>query len=174
MYSQMSYRSIFDDRVYITSNYDGNKYLVRNTEQKQESANALARSNDRILKFIHKLEETVEPENVPIVKRLRKRYRYDTLMEGRIDARYTTYTVNKGENISFCLRTRDEYDQLYDDNLLTGVALHELGHISSVTTQHNHEFYRNFAYLLAKATAFGMFKPITKSVNYCGLSTTIS
>lgn len=173
IWTQMTFQSIFDDRVYVVA-YDNNKYLVRNTEQKQESADALARLNNKILKFIKRLEETVDPEHVPLVKRLRKRYRRDTLMEGRIDARFTTYTVNKGENISFCLRTRDEHDKLYDDNLLTGVALHELGHIASVTTQHNDEFYKNFAYLLEQATLFGMFKPITKEVLYCGLRTTIS
>jgi len=49
---------------------------------------------------------------------------------------YTSYTQNKGEKVSFCMRQKDGSDELVDINTLMFVALHEMGHIMSVSVGH--------------------------------------
>lgn len=159
-----------DDRVYIEA-FDGRKYKVRNTKKKKETADALANLNTKVYDLINKLVGATEKEVEyrPAVMRLKNRYNPDTLSEGRIDKRYTSYTVNKGEQMVLCLRTRDDKDALYDENIVFYVTLHELAHVASVGEDHNEEFHKNFRYLLRKAAEWDMFKKINHSFEYCGM-----
>ena len=159
-----------DDRVYIEA-FDGRKYKVRNTKKKKETADALANLNTKVYDLINKLVGATEKEVEyrPAVMRLKNRYNPDTLSEGRIDKRYTSYTVNKGEQMVLCLRTRDDKDALYDENIVLYVTFHELAHVASVGEDHNEEFHKNFRYLLRKAAEWDMFKKINHSFEYCGM-----
>ena len=175
-------------RHYVNSEVDNRLYLVRKGMGSQQSADMLARLNKKMTIFIKKLGDDIGAEYgggsgsssngsgsdvIGVIKRLTKRYNPNGLTEGILDPKYTAYTTNKGESVTFCLRTRDASDSLYDENLLFGVALHELGHIASVTQQHNSEFHKNFAFLIQKAIKYRMFLPITKPVDYCGIKTVI-
>src|SRR5947209_13972630 len=134
-----------DDRVNVLAS-DGRNYLVRNTDNKVETAEGLARLNSKVLLLISKLEEEakIEPEHLPMVTRLRQRYRPEKISEGIVDQRFTSYTVNKGEEMVLCMRTRDGKDEMYNDNILFYVTLHELAHVGSLTEHHNEEFHKNF------------------------------
>jgi predicted metal-dependent hydrolase len=159
---------LIDDRVSIKAS-DGRSYTVRNTDKKQETAEALARLNGKIETFINRLVSSADAEYKIMALRLQKRYNPETLSEGRIDKRYTSYTVNKGEEVVLCLRTRDSKDEIYDDNLIFYVTLHEMGHIASLSEDHSPEFHKNFRYLLRKASEWGMFQKVTTSFQYCGM-----
>lgn len=163
-----AHKTLVDDRVYVTA-FDNRKYKVRNTENKNETAEALARLNQKVETLINKLVKDSNNEYEAMAKRLAKRYNPSSISEGRIDKRYTSYTVNKGEEISLCMRTRDSKDSIYEDNIIFYVTLHELAHISSVTENHNDEFHRNFRYLLQKAAEYNMFQKRIEKFNYCGL-----
>ena len=160
--------NVVDDRVTVEA-YDGRAYKVRNTAKKQETALALARLNEKVLAFIKRLELEGDPDYKAVAMRLKARYRPDRLSEGRIDKRYTSYTLNKGEQLVLCLRSRDHKDEIYDDNLIFYVTLHELAHIGSLTEQHNEEFHRNFRYLIRMASQWNLFKQVTNKFHYCGL-----
>jgi hypothetical protein len=172
IFIKKTHGALVDDRVPVRA-YDGRTYNVRNTMKKEETARALARLNEKVNKFIDALlVDPAEKDFLPVVMRLKRRYNPDTLSEGRIDKRYTTYTVNKGEEIVLCLRTRDTKDELYDDNLLFYVTVHELAHIASLNDQseeHDKEFHRNFRFLLRKATEYKIFRRVTEKFNYCGM-----
>jgi len=159
-----------DDRVYVRA-FDGRKYRVRNTNKKIETANALAKLNKKVHHLLDRLVVASESETSykPAIFRLKTRYNPDTLSEGRIDKRYTSYTVNKGEQMVLCLRTRDNKDEIYDDNIIFYVTLHELAHVASVGEDHNDEFHHNFRYLLRKASEWDMFKKINDKFHYCGM-----
>lgn len=158
-----------DDRVYVEAS-DGLQYKVRNTNKKQETAEALSRLNAKVTLFIKRLVETADVDHKPMALRLSKRYDPEALAEGRVDKRFTSYTVNKGEQVVLCLRTRDSKDEIYDDNLIFYVTLHELAHISSVTEDHSPEFHANFRYLLRKASEWDLWKRVDRPFQYCGLS----
>ncbi len=163
-----AYDTLVDDRIMVRA-FDGKHYRVRNTRNKGETADALARLNNKVSTLLSRLEKEKDPEYIHSITRLRARYKPETLSEGRIDKRYTSYTVNKGEQVVLCLRTRDQKDEIYDDNLIFYVTLHELGHIASIGEDHTPEFHKNFRYLLRKASEYGMFKKVTEKFHYCGL-----
>ena len=167
------YKRYIDDRIQVTA-YDGNVYQVRNTIHKQETADTLARLNSKVILFIEKLksQQHIPTSFTPVVKRIYTRYNPKSLVESRIQHNLTSFTINKGESISMCVRTRDSHDQLYNDNILFGVLLHELAHVGSIGLDHGPEFVKNFEFLLKKAISFGMFQRIRKSFNYCGINTT--
>lgn len=165
-------RGIFDDRLEILSALDGNKYLVRNTQFAKETADALARLKNKITTFVRVLDEQVTGEFRPVVQRIRERLKRTSIAEGVIDRRYTSYTVNKGDNLVMCMRSRDGKDMLYDDNMLFGVTLHELGHIASVSEGHEMEFKINFQFLLEMAEKLGFYTRIKSPFNYCGVHVT--
>jgi hypothetical protein len=167
------YKKYIDDRIEVVAD-DNNVYYVRNTENSKETANVLANLNSKTLVFISKLEnDNSIQEFLPVVKRIKKRYNPRTLSESKIQEDLTSYTINKGESISLCVRTRDTHDKLYNDNILFGVLVHELSHVGSIGVDHGPEFVKNFDFLLKKAVQYGMFKKIIEPFNYCGLETTI-
>ena len=165
----VKYSEYSDDRIFVTA-YDQKKYKVRNTQFRQETADTLAKLNEKILFFIKHLKNNVhDPEYTGVIHRLEIRYNPDTIAEGRIDKDLTSYTINKGEQVVFCLRTRDSHDKIYDDNLIFYVALHELSHIASVGSHHNEEFHRNFRFLIKHAASLKLFTKVTEKFQYCGL-----
>jgi hypothetical protein len=55
------------------------------------------------------------------------------------------------------------------------VAIHELGHIMTVSIGHTAEFWQNFRFLLKNAIDLGLYKPIDykkKPAAYCGMDIT--
>lgn len=103
------------------------------------------------------------------------KFQPNNISEGGKDKSYTTYTLNKGEKIVFCLRTRDNTDQLHNINLLLFVAIHELAHIMTLSTGHTPEFQKHFSFLLKEAVDFGIYQPENFRANpttYCGIPVT--
>lgn len=168
VYLSRTFSSVFDDRVFVEA-FDGRKYRVRNTKHKKETAEALARLTGKINGFLEMLITNGDPKFRIMTSRLKGRFNPETISEGAVDKRYTSYTVNKGEEVVLCMRSRDDVDSLYDDNVIFYVALHELAHIASIGENHNEEFHENFRYLLKKAAEFNMFQKVSKKFHYCGL-----
>ena len=111
------------------------------------------------------------------VYRLVKRFQPNNITEGSSNEKYTSYSVNKGEKVVFCLRSRDKKEQLVKENTMMFVALHELAHIMTVSVGHTEEFWDNFRFLLKRAIALGLYTPEdyeNKPVDYCGIKITNS
>ena len=161
--------------VMKTSKVDGRQYLVQNKPDAQQAADRLAQIRARLIKLVEYINRT--DGDSERVKRCVKRFNPDVLSEGTEDARYTTYTLNKGEKVVFCLRTRDKQDHVHDLNLLMFVAIHELGHIMTKSEGHTPEFNENFKYLLDKSIKAGVYTPENyraAPTNYCGIKVTDS
>ena len=112
-----------------------------------------------------------EPDNEG-VKRLKNRYRHDILSELHKGSTNTSYSINKGEKIVFCLRMRDEGNNLVDENTLTYVAVHELAHVATKEIGHVPIYWENFKWLLTIAKEKGIYKYVNysdKPQSYCGL-----
>lgn len=160
---------LVDDRIYVEA-FDGRQYKVRNTKNKKETADTLAKINSKVATLLKKIQKEDDPQWRAMISRTMSRYNPEVFSEGKVDKRYTSYTVNKGEEVVLCLRSRDEKDELYDENLVFYVTLHELAHISSITEDHSDEFHANFKFLLDKAKEYGMFKRVRERINYCGMN----
>lgn len=155
---------------YVMSNIDNKKYLVRNEDDNKEAANLLANINIKLLKLIDILKKDYADDER--TKRVIKNYDPSSLSESDENNKYTSYSVNKGEKIVFCLRMRNKDNTLVDENTLTYVAIHELGHLATKEIGHLDVFWNNFKWLLEIATENGIYKYVDYSKTpqpYCGL-----
>lgn len=158
---------------YVVSSIDNNTYLVRSLPDKHDAANLLARIREKIELFIaHMSKNFVNDERVT---RLVENFRADKMSEGSENAKYTSYSINKGEKIVLCLRSRDEKKQLVDLNTMMFVVLHEIAHLATKSIGHTPEFWDNFKWILKEAVNVGIYKSQdfnNKPVEYCGIQIT--
>jgi hypothetical protein len=85
---------------FVKSNIDGHMYLVRDLSDKQAAADRLAEIKQQMSLFIDKLSQKFPDK--PEVQRLKEKYKPSNISEGTGTHGYTTYTVNKGEEMVFC------------------------------------------------------------------------
>lgn len=168
----------FQEVEYVTSSVDGARYLVRRAEDSQEAADTLAHINARVQRLLARLEAAAPDDDR--TRALRERYNPAALSEGGHNSGYTSYSVNKGEKIVMCLRSRggpDENGDIERFNTLMYVALHELAHLVTDEVGHTAAFWENFRWLLAEAGEAGVYTPVDYSrepEEYCGISITSS
>ena len=108
---------------------------------------------------------------------MKRKYNQENLSESEPNTKYTSYSVNKGEKIVFCLRSKDDKQELSDLNLMMFVAIHELAHVMTKSVGHTEEFWDNFKYLLKKAMKLNIYKRHdfkNKPRSYCGTTITES
>lgn len=164
--------------ILVTSTVDGKQYKVRDLPDKQEAANLMARLRIRLVKITDALEQKY-PDKAQ-VKHLVKNFRSDPdrFIESTPDSDHTSYSINKGEQIYMCLRQREGPDEsLVNENVMTFVSLHELGHVCTESIGHGPDFWNNFGWLLKEAEALGMYKYTdfqAHPVSYCGVYITDS
>jgi predicted metal-dependent hydrolase len=161
--------------IFEKAELDGNMYLVRNVDDKAKAANLLAairQKLDRVIDYL--VKKYPQKDNVA---RLKTKFRAENIEESEAGSKYTSYSVNKGEKIVFCIRSKEKEARLEDENLLVFVALHELGHIMTVSTGHTEEFWDNFRFLLKESIKIGVYKRQDFKKNpqkYCGTKITDS
>lgn len=164
--------------VSVKSSVDGNTYQVRDMPDKQEAADLLARVRQRMQKLYNYLIATY-PEKLQ-VKQLKQNFKPDPsrISESTPDAEHTSYSVNKGESVHFCLRQRQgNNESLVKENIMVFVALHEMAHMVTPTIGHGPDFWNNFGWLLKIAEDQGIYKYEDFSahpVSYCGVKITDS
>ena len=109
------------------------------------------------------------------IDRLIKNFNPNAFSETTPDAQYTSYSVNKGEKIVFCLRNKSQDEELVKENIITFVAIHELGHLMTKSIGHEPEFWNTFKLLLKIAIEHGIYKNIdfnSTPKEYCGVNIT--
>lgn len=157
------------EMVYAKSNYDDRSYLVRNLPDKEEAANILAYIRSLLSSLSQRLEIAYPTD--PRIKLLTSRYRPDSIQEAPENSKSTSYSVNKGENLVFCIRSRTADASFVPKNTVVFVALHELAHIICISHGHTPEFWECFRYLLAHAVKWKLYEAVDyklKAEPYCG------
>ena len=156
-----------DNLIKVKSSKDGREYIVRDLPNAIEAANKLSMINEKIMLLIDHLDESEEN-----VKRLKKNYTPESLSENTKDSIHTSYSLNKGEKISLCLREKSDDVIFEDDNTIMFVVIHELAHLMSESVGHTNEFWDNMRYLLEEARKLGIYKVVDykkENVEYCGM-----
>ena len=108
---------------------------------------------------------------------LHDRIKNVVVIESSEDSVYTSYSVNKGEQIVFCLRSRKIKNQIHKFNLLMYVVLHEISHVACPEYGHTPLFTKIFAFITTVATQIGLYQKINFEylpTEYCGLMITDS
>jgi len=163
------------DVVYVTIN--GRNYLVRNLPDKEEAAKLMDKLNNKFKKLINICIENCDKDtsyteqNKIDLRRLKSNYNENNISESSPGNKHTSYSINKGEKIVFCLRSKDGNNTLVELNTITFVGIHELAHLMTKSIGHNKEFWNNMKFLLEVAIKNGIYTKQEFSshpVEYCG------
>ena len=164
------YEHLSNEVIYVKSNLDNNEYLVRNLEDKELAANMLATLRLKLEKLCDVMKNKYPDDES--VKRMNERFNSDNITEAGKNNQYTSYSVNKGEKIVFCIRQKDDKESIVDENTLTFVSIHELAHIMTKSVGHTPEFWDNFKRLLKESVDNNLYIKENYSQNpkeYCGI-----
>jgi predicted metal-dependent hydrolase len=151
------------------------KFMVYNDRNKVESANLLAELVDKMYKlrnyliknknkfdeykqYIELLEQNFNPERTSVY-------------ENAPDTELTSYSVNKGEELAFCLKSK-KTGKFHDINLLMYVAIHEMAHMACPEIGHGELFKKIFRFLTLEAININLYKKVDYQENpleYCGM-----
>ena len=164
----------YDNLVKIKSPIDNEYYWVRDKNDKFQASNTLAKIKINMKKLIYYLQQNINkfPKNMSYIKDLISRTKKINIMETPQDDKYTSYTINKGEKIVFCLRSK-LLDNIHDMNTIMYVVIHEMGHIGCPEYGHTPLFKKIFKFLLEQSIIIKIYKPIDYRINpqnYCGIT----
>jgi predicted metal-dependent hydrolase len=158
--------------LYIKSNIDEHYYYVSDLPNKQEIADLLAKTKLNIKKLLNYLNAHQNPKYKDYVDRLNDKINSVSIIENTSKNLYTSYSVNKGEELVICVRSR-KTGELHNINLIMYVVLHEIAHIMCPEYGHGELFQKIFKYITKSATECGLYHPIDFKNNpteYCGLT----
>ena len=95
-------QSLNNELTYVISTIDNRKYLVRNDDRKQQSANYMAKIQRNInVLYEHCIANYPEDKRI---KRLKKNYNPNNISESMKSSVYTSYSVNKGQKLVICIK----------------------------------------------------------------------
>ena len=164
------------DLVDVKSSLDGKVYKVRNLPDRQRAADLMAEIRLRMNKLKMHCESKFPDK--PQVKRLRRNFKAEPtrFSESTPDEDFTSYSVNKGESVHFCLRQRENGNEdIMESNVMTFVAIHEMAHMITESVGHGPDFWNNFGWLLREAESIDIYQPQNfkaHPVAYCGMKIT--
>ena len=154
---------------------NGNKVLVRDTHNSVDSAILLGELINRLYILRNYLVNNKNqfPEYNEYLDLLETNFTKSrtSIYENSHDSNFTSYSVNKGEEIVFCLRCK-ETNKLHSINLLVYVAVHEMAHTACPEIGHPPLFNKIFKFLLEQAVQLDLYIPDDYSSNpvqYCGM-----
>jgi len=165
--------------VYITSELDHQPYLVRDLHDKQYASNMLAKIKQNIIIITNYLVTNKDkyPDYIEYINQLNTRIKNVEVLESTEDSVYTSYSVNKGEQIVFCLRSRNIRNKLHEFNLLMYVVIHEMSHVACPEYGHTPLFKKIFAFITQESINIGIYKRMdfaNEPEEYCGMMITDS
>jgi hypothetical protein len=177
------YMNFIRKTFYLTSvkASTGEAFLVRNIRDKQVAANKLGDLSETLRAVCEACEayqsdqaETVSKDRRKGIERLLDNFDSHKLTENIPGSSHVAYSVNKGSEMSICLR-EPETHKFIDTNTVRFVAIHELAHVMSQSSGHTDEFWDNMDFLLQRAMSRGLYTPVDYSkspVSYCGIEIT--
>ena len=169
------------EKMSLVEAFDKNKYLVRDLTDKEKSANLLATLMTKmkfLISTIKKQSENTTDRKLlkfkPFVETIYNKIDDVKVRENEGGNNLTSYSVNKGEELVFCIRSKKD-NSIHDINELLYVAIHEIGHIGCPETGHTRLFAQINLFLLNKAVELGIYTYrdySVKPVEYCGMNLT--
>ena len=160
----------------VYQKFQSNNYLVRNTKDKEKAAEYLHELNILFTNLINYCETKANQKNnfsekrKEDIKRLKKNYNPNYISESSPGNKHTSYSINKGEKIVFCLRDK-KTNELIPLNTIKFVGIHELAHLMTKSVGHHQEFWDNMKFLLKIAIENNWYQEqdfMNNPVPYCG------
>ena len=181
------FKYLYYNEVCYVETFDENSYLVRNLPDKKKAAKMLANIRTKLIIFIDELvleaeENNLQDENKDVellnnykyIKMIKKRLPNSIIKESSANSEYTSYSINKGEELVFCLRSKFN-NKLHNINDIMYVAVHEIAHIGCPEIGHTPLFKKINLFLLKRAVEKGLYKFENyrkTQKEYCGITLT--
>ncbi len=168
------YVIFFRGMIYVKSNLDGEYYLVRNYIDKQQSSDTLSKLKKNIFKiveYVNSVKSRYKKMN-PYIYQLCSRIKNVIIKENHPNSNFTSYCVNKGEELVFCIRISKDGGDIHDLNLLMYVVIHEISHVACPEEGHTRLFNEIFKFLCQISIELGIYTKINfekNPENYCGI-----
>jgi len=170
----------FSGMSYVKSDVDQKYYLVCDLEDKQFAANLLAKIKKNIYMLSNHLYENYNnidninyTEHKDAIVQLHHNIHRLVLAENSINNDFTSFTINKGDKMVLCIRSKDLRRELYNINLLMYVVLHEMAHIGCDEYGHTEKFKKIFAFLCNQAIELKLYQKMDFKNHpqpYCGIT----
>lgn len=173
LFGYFAYITYYDDKLEkVKSKIDDREYTVQTKEDAQGAADLIATIRQKLILLVNHLIKS--NGNDSRVEMLKINFDPDKLKEGIDNPEFTSYSINKGEQIILCLRSKDK---LMDINTMMFVVLHELAHLATESIGHTPEFWENFKWILEESINIGIYTKQEfkkEPVEYCGMKITTS
>lgn len=169
---------IHSSEVSFQESFNGEHYLVRNLDDKDKAADLLYSIKTKLKKLIDYVEKDCsvnDTERTKFISQYNKtilnKFNYILFRESTDNSKFTSYSINKGEEIVFCLRSMPD-NNLHDINELMYVAIHEIAHVGCPEIGHTNLFKKINLELLKYAIECNVYN--YKNYNavpehYCGI-----
>jgi len=161
--------------IILVEGRDKNKYLVYNDSKKSEAALLLSDIINNMFKIRDYLyiNKSNYPEYEEYINLLYTNLNSDRslIYENDPHSKLTSFSINKGEEIGFCLKSKKTGD-IHKLNLLMYVAIHEMAHIACPEIGHGDLFKKIFKFLTEIAIKIDIYKLEdyeSNPVEYCGM-----
>jgi hypothetical protein len=154
------------------------EFLVRNLDDKEKAARLLSdicSGLTSIINHLYEKRDSYDSDKKGGIERMKAKFNHNAVVESSPGNKYTSYSINKGEKIVFCLRSKDNSQELVDLNTMMFVAIHELAHLMSQSIGHTKEFWDNMKFLLKCGIEINVYtkQDFNKSPqDYCGTKIT--
>lgn len=157
--------------------YTGTKYMVYNDNLNKDKSNLLASIVKNMCSLKNHLVKNIDSDDLKeyssYIKQLDKNFNENrtSIYETDPNSDLTSYSVNKGEELSICLKSKTS-NKLHDINLLMYVIIHEMAHFACPEIGHGELFQKIFKKFLEVAVELKIYHYedySTKPVEYCGM-----
>ena len=165
---------LYNINIVQLETYNGTKYIIynNNIDEKQQLLNKII---ENMYQLKNHLTENINnfSEYKSYIQQLDENFNNSRthIYETNPLSNLTSYSVNKGEELSICLKSK-ETNNFHDINLLMYVIIHEMSHFACPEIGHGDLFKKIFKFFLLEAIKIGIYKQVDYSqepVEYCGM-----
>jgi predicted metal-dependent hydrolase len=151
---------------------DGRSYLVRQIKDNQQAAEILSQLSNKLRRLCDEcLQNPKDTSKHEYIKTLSEKFNAKHITENIPGSSHVAYSVNKGDELSICIREKDT-EKFLDMNTIVFVSIHELAHIMTPEMGHTPLFWDNMRYLLERAIDIDIYTAVDYSktpIMYCGI-----
>jgi hypothetical protein len=180
LFSLYIYKSYTSNDVIKITLENKKDYIVRNLQDSKIAAETLDKIKNNLILLVDniiknnniKLSDIPNPNYNDYLIKIKHKLKTVRISESSVDTSYTSYSVNKGEELVFCIRSKID-GKIHNMNELMYVAIHEIAHIGCPEVGHTELFKEINYYLLNKAKEYKIYNYINyinNPIEYCGLT----